>query len=51
LKKVIKLINGKIRTENKFNQINNNILNNEKYTEFSQSLNLKLNLDNDFKNH
>ena len=51
MKKVIKLINGKIRTENKFNQINNNILNNEKYTEFSQSLNLKLNLDNDFKNH
>ena len=34
MEKVINLINGKIRTENKFYEINNNILNDEKYTEF-----------------
>jgi hypothetical protein len=51
LEKVIKLINGKIRTENKFNQINNNILNHKKFTKFSLNTNFKLNLNKDFKNH
>ena len=32
LEKVINLITGKIRTENKFNQIKNNILNHDNYT-------------------
>lgn len=51
LEKVINLINGKIRTENKFNQITNNILNHPKYLEFSKKISLKLNLDKDLKNH
>jgi hypothetical protein len=51
LEKVINLINGKIRTENKFNQISNNILNHPKYHEFSLKFKLKLNLDKDLKNH
>lgn len=51
LKKVINLINNKIRTENKFNQITNNILNHESFKEFSNTINLKLNLDKNLRNH
>lgn len=51
IEKVINLINGKIRTENKLNQITNNILNNDNYAEFSKKTSLKLNLSNNFKNH
>jgi hypothetical protein len=51
LEKVIHLINGKIRTVNKFNQITKNILNNDKFTEFKKTIKLELNVDNDFRNH
>lgn len=51
LEKVINLINGKIRTENKFNQITINILNNENYAEFRKKISLKLKLDKDLKNY
>jgi LAGLIDADG endonuclease len=51
LEKVINLINGKIRTESKFNQINNNILNHDKYAEFRKTIDLKLNSNEDLKNH
>jgi len=51
LERVIDLINGKIRTENKFNQITNNILNHNNYIEFRKSLSLKMNSDKDLKNH
>ncbi len=51
LEKVINLINGKIRTENKFNQITKNILNHVNYTEFSKTISLKLNLDRNLENH
>ena len=51
LEKVINLINGKIRTEKKLNQIANNILNHPKYHQFSLNFCLKLNLDKDLKNH
>ena len=51
MEKVINLINGKIRTENRFYEINNNILNDKKYTEFSRKLKFKINLDKDLKNH
>jgi hypothetical protein len=51
LEKVINLINGKIRTETKFTQITNNILNHDKYIEFRKTINLKLNLNNNLKNH
>jgi LAGLIDADG endonuclease/Cytochrome C and Quinol oxidase polypeptide I len=51
LEKVINLINGKIRTVNKFNQINNNILNHIKFADFSKIIKFKLNLDKDLKNY
>ena len=51
IKKIINLINGKIRTENKFNQITNNILNHDRYTDLRNKIKFKLNLDNNFKNH
>jgi len=51
IEKVLNLINGKIRTENKFNQITNNILNQDSYNEFRKTINLELNLNKDFKNH
>lgn len=51
LEKVINLINGKIRTKNKFNQITNNILNHDNYAELKKKINLKLNLDRNLKNH
>lgn len=51
LEKVINLINGKIRTETKFNQITNNILNHDKYAGFKKTISLKLNTDKDLKNH
>jgi hypothetical protein len=51
LEKVINLINGKIRTESKFNQIINNILNHDKYIDIRNSINLELNLNKDLKNH
>jgi hypothetical protein len=51
LEKVITLINGKIRSENKFNQIIDNILSHDSYVEFKRRVNLKLNLDNDLRNH
>jgi hypothetical protein len=51
LEKVINLINGKIRTENKFNQITDNILNNYKYAEYRKTITLKLKADNSLKNH
>jgi Cytochrome C and Quinol oxidase polypeptide I/LAGLIDADG endonuclease len=47
--KVITLINGKIRTENKFNQIVNNILNSSRYK--CKSVNFKLNSDKNLENH
>src|SRR5215471_1414782 len=51
LERIINLINGKIRTESKFNQITNNILNHDSYREFNKSVNLKLDLSNNFENH
>jgi len=51
IEKVINLINGKIRTKNKFNQINKNILNNNKYVELKNVINFKLNTDNFLDNH
>lgn len=51
LEKVIYLINGKIRTENKLNQVYNNILNHVNYTEIRETINFKLNSEKDFLNH
>jgi hypothetical protein len=47
--KTIKLINGKLRTINKFNQVIKNILTNKAYSK--QNIEFKINDSNDFKNH
>jgi hypothetical protein len=49
--KVIGLINGKIKTDNKYNQININILNHPKFIEFNKTITLNKNLSGDLKNH
>ena len=51
IEKVIELINGKIRTENKLNQINNNILNHKKYVQFKKTITFCKNSSKDFKNY
>ena len=57
LMNVINLINGKIRTENKFNQIVNNILNSNRYIEYkidrvtNSAFVFKLNVDKILENH
>jgi hypothetical protein len=53
IEKVIKLINGKFRTENKYNQITNNILNSDKYTAatLGKTITLYFNSSSDLKNH
>ena len=50
VERVISLVNGKLRTENKKNQIIKNIFNSGKFTEYSQGINLTLNIDNDLNN-
>ncbi len=47
--RILNLINGKLRTEHRFNQVVNNVLANDKY----KLLNIKftINLSNDFANH
>lgn len=50
IEKIIHLINGKIRTENIFNQINN-ILNSDSFSDLKKEIDFKLNLDNHFENH
>ncbi len=51
IEKVLNLINKKLRTKNKYNQVINNILVKDKYIELSKSLNFKINESNDIKNH
>jgi len=46
---VLNLINGKLRSENKFNQVINNILNNDSYKDIN--MNFTMNLTDDFHNH
>lgn len=46
---VLNLINGKLRSENKFNQAINNILNHERYKDVC--INFTMNLTDDFCNH
>ena len=50
LETVINLINGKLRSKNKFKQISKNILNNIKYLDFNRIVSLKLNTSDDLKN-
>jgi LAGLIDADG endonuclease len=51
IEKVIQLINGKIRTENKYNEIMNNILSHHYYAKIKEEINFKLNSSNDLLNH
>jgi len=51
LEKVINLINGKIRTKNKLDQICNNILKHKHFVELKNKIKFKLNLDKDLKNY
>jgi hypothetical protein len=46
---VINLINGKLRTEHRFNQVLNNILSNNRYK--NHNINFTMDLSNDFYNH
>ncbi len=50
LEKVINLINGKFRTESKFNQITKNLLNPLNVINFNLKISLKLNSDNNLEN-
>ena len=50
LERVINLINGKIRTINKFNQISN-FLKHSRFIDFAKLINFKLNTSIDLKNH
>jgi hypothetical protein len=47
--KIIDLINGKLRTFNKFNQVINNLLSHPKYS--IENIEFKRNDSNDFYNH
>jgi len=47
--KVLSLINDKLRTKHRFDQVVNNILANNKYKDFN--INFTLNTSNDFNNH
>ena len=51
IEKVIHLINGKLITDNKYNQIIQNILNHRSYADFKKEIDFKLNLKKDLKNH
>jgi len=46
---VLNLINGKLRSESRFNEVINNILGHDKYRE--TNINFSMNLKGDFKNH
>lgn len=48
--KVINLINCKLRTLNKYNQVINNILNHHLYNNFKEKIEFNLNCNNDFYN-
>jgi hypothetical protein len=50
MERVINLINGKLRTAKKLDQIEKNILSNPKYKKFSNGIVLSLNIDRDLGN-
>lgn len=49
--KVINLINGKLRSQNKLDQINKSILSDKKYADYSKIIKISLNLGKDLYNH
>ena len=50
LEKVLHLVNGKLRSFSKIDQINKNILSDKKYTKFNKTIKISLNLDNNLDN-
>ena len=50
IEKVISLINGKLRSENKLNQISTNILSHTKFKNYRDTITLSLNTNNDLCN-
>ena len=49
---LVNLINGKLRLEDRFNQVINNIINNDKYKDIKhEAFNFTLNSSNNFNNH
>lgn len=48
---VLNLINNKLRTENKFNQVINNVLSHEPYLDIRETFMFNMNLKNDLNNH
>jgi hypothetical protein len=50
IERVIKLINGKLRSQSKLDQIYNNILNNPNFSYINKEINFNLNKNNDLKN-
>jgi hypothetical protein len=51
LEKIIELVNGKLRTKDKYDQVINNILESPKYIELKKRTSFSLNVSSDFKNH
>jgi hypothetical protein len=51
IEKVINLINGKLRSCSKLDQISKNILSDIKYIDFSKNITLSLNSDNNLENY
>jgi hypothetical protein len=51
LEKVINLINNKLKSFSKINEINENILSNNKYAEFSKTIKISFNLDKNMDNY
>lgn len=51
MEKIIYLINEKIRTENKLNQVNKNILNHKNFIDLALTIKFKLNLNENLQNH
>ena len=49
--KVMNLINGKLRTKNKYDQVIKNILNSKNYFELKENINFTLNTSHDLNNH
>lgn len=50
IERVINLINGKLRSQSKLDQISNNILNHPNFSDINKVINLTLNTSNDLKN-
>ena len=50
IRRVIELINGKIRSDNKLNQINNNILSNPRFKDLPSGT-ISMNMDSNLHNH